>query len=602
MAGFDLAFWSLFYKMVSRQTGQLSRVTFEAQKPHFENTPIEQPFERAKPESVGISSEHVRDFIRELGTNSEAQPHHLMILRHGNVIAECSFKPYVDGMWHITHSMCKTMTGMAVGLLVEDGQLQLDETLDSIFPSLVPILSRIGRKPVTIEQLLNMTSNVDFSESGAISGNDWKKGFMSAQQKAEPGSKFDYNSMNSYMLSAVIQERTGETMFDYLKERLFDPMGIREVHWEHSPEGITKGGWGMLIRPEDALKLGYLYLNHGKWNDRQLIPEYWVETSTSLHAENDKFGYGYQLWMDERPGSFAFNGLFGQNIICYPDLDMVLMINAGNRELTAGGALTSIIRKYWGNGYTASEEPLPDNGIATAELSTMISRMAGVLPFPPKPRNPLGIYPEQEAVINRQAFLDALNGRYYRMEHGQIGVFPLISQVMHVNFTDGISRVGFEKTDDEREIVLLLTEGETEHRIIAGFDQYKTVEIDLHGDPYLVASQAHLTTDENGRVALLVRMTFPEEGMDRILKLYFNEETLELRASEKPGDAVIVDALNYTSDTPALNRIPFVKNIMEGGAMDLVDITVQSTIHPVDYGTPEERENREEREEENGNQ
>ncbi len=585
MAGFDVSFWSLFYKMISRRTGQLSKVRFEAKKPRFDNTPIEQSFQRVSPENVGISSDYVKEFIGELGASKDAQPHHLMLMRHGRVFAEMSFGPYVRNMWHITHSMCKTMTGMAVGLLWDEGLISLDETVDSLFPELVPLLGRLGRKQVTVEMLLNMTGNVDFSEAGAISGNEWKKGFMQASFKADPGTAFDYNSMNSYMLSAIVQLKTGESMFSYLKRKLFDPMGITEIYWEESPEGITKGGWGMLIRPEDALKLGYLYLNQGSWKGQQLLSAEWVNMATTKQVENDSFGYGFQLWMEEREGSFAFNGLFGQNIIIYPDMDMVLMINAGNRELTAGGELTGILRKYWGAPFMPLEEPLPENGIGLSELRTLISRYEGILNPPQKVRSGWGIYPKEKAVIDTNEVIDILDGHSFSMKHGSIGIFPLISQVMHVNFTDGISEVGFLKCEEGDRMTLLLGEGEETHRVTLGLIKPCISEINLHGDPYLISAKGHFTTDERGRVTLICRLTILEEGMDRILRLYFDGEELEMRATEKPGDAVIVDALSYTSDTPALERLPFVKNIMEGGAMDLVDITLQSTINPVDYGT-----------------
>lgn len=289
MAGFDVSFWSLLFKLLSRQTGRISKVNFEPQKPHFENTPILQPFERATPESQGVSSDHIRSFLADLAEDNDANPHHVMILRHGKVICECSYAPYVDGMWHITHSMCKSVTGMAVGFAVDEGILSLDETIESIFPSYVPILSKLrwrNQKEITIGNLLNMTSEVEFSEAGAISGNEWRKGYMASNLKCEPGTKWDYNSMNSYMLSAAIQEKTGMTMFDYLKPRLFEPLGIDKIYWEYSPEHITKGGWGMFLRPEDALKLGYLYMNGGRWKGKQILSEEWVKLSTSTQADN----------------------------------------------------------------------------------------------------------------------------------------------------------------------------------------------------------------------------------------------------------------------------------------------------------------------------
>lgn len=586
MAGFDVSFWSLLFKLVSRQTGRISKVSFEPQKPHFENTPIQEPFERATPESQGVSSEHIKNFLTDLCEDRDAHPHHVIVMRHGKIITECSFAPYVEGMWHITHSMCKSVTGMAVGFAVEEGLLSLDETLESIFPDLVPLMSRIrwrNQKGVTIENLLNMTSGVEFSEAGAISGNDWRKGYMASNLKCEPGTKWDYNSMNSYMLSAAIQEKSGMTMFQYLKPRLFEPLGIDKIYWEFSPEGITKGGWGMFLRPEDAVKLGYLYMNGGRWGDVQIISEDWVKKSISKQSDNGNYGYGYQIWMGQRPGSFAFNGLFGQNVICDPDDDMIIMVNAGNRELFASGSLTEILQRYWGISYRPSDEPLPENKKAREALTNYIGVCNGsICRKDEKPRRGWGLVPRKFEVIDPEEMIATLKGHTFKMEGGGIGLFPLISQVMHNNFTDGISEIGFDEEDGV--LVVLFREGNEIHRIRVGLDRPLMSEILLHAEPYYVGTKGRIATDENDRLCLILDIHFIEEGNLRQIKLFFEGETIEMRCNEKPGDAVIVDALEYTGDANSLSRVPFVNRLVEGGGLELMDVTIQSTIHPTDFG------------------
>lgn len=185
--GFDVSFFQLLFKMLAGETGKLSKVDFFPQKPQFGGVPIEQPFERATPESQGVSSEYIGKFLKALADSPSANPHHVILLRRGKIIAECSYAPYVNGMWHITHSMCKSLTGMAVGLAVDDGKLSLDEKLVDIFPMPRNPLRKYQLKDVTVENLLNMTSGVEFSESGAISGNDWIDGFMGSHCKEEPG-------------------------------------------------------------------------------------------------------------------------------------------------------------------------------------------------------------------------------------------------------------------------------------------------------------------------------------------------------------------------------------------------------------------------------
>ena len=141
-------------------------------------------------------------------------------------------------------------------------------------------------------------------------------------------------------------------MVDYLRPRLFEPLGIRKVFWESCPAGITKGGWGLFLCPEDAAKLGVMYVNGGKFEGKQIVPAEWVAASTSVHAtppeKMGKYGYGYQVWMEERPGSFAFNGMLGQNVLGYPDTGVVIVTNAGSNELFQTCEMLDIVRKYFG--------------------------------------------------------------------------------------------------------------------------------------------------------------------------------------------------------------------------------------------------------------
>jgi len=617
MAEVRFSFIQLLFRILARQTGQIGTIAYEPQKPHFVPVPIEQPFERATPESQGISSSHIREYLVSLHEDPEASIQQVMIVRHSKVICECSFAPYQRGMWHVTYSMCKTFTGMATGLAIQEGLLSLNESLDEIFPSNIKFLSRFTRKKVTIRDLLQMTSGVDYSEAGALDGSDWCTNFMSAGFKSEPGTKFDYNSMNSFMLSAAIQIRSGQTMFDYLKDRIFDPMGIREIFWEKSPMGYTKGGWGCFIRPEDACKLGQLLLNKGKWNGKQLLPEKWAEEMTRSHVDNGKFGYGYQLWMEERPGGYAMNGLFGQDVICYPDMDMIIMVNAGNRELLQEGNLTEIIRRYWGASFVPSEEPLPENPAALQNLVKTVAEYSGndtfggsgagsailaqsmdhhlaELPVFRKTRRRKkgwGLWSKKSTVMSPEEMLDVLDTHTYQMEKGNIGIFPLICQVTHNNYTDGIQKIGFQRMDDT--MVVLFYEGEDVHHVRVGFEQPEVSEIVLHGEPYYIGTKGRIATDEYDHVVLLLKISFLEEACARKINMYFDGEEMLVRFSETPGDAVIADAIKYSGDDPAFLSLPVIRQFVEQGGRDIINESLQAAIHPRDIGhvlpDPEER-------------
>ena len=163
----------------------------------------------------------------------------------------------------------------------------------------------------------------------------WAKTFLAQPVPFKPGTHFLYNTSATYMLSAAVQKATGQTVLDYLKPRLFDPLGIENPTWEASPQGISAGGYGLSIRTEDIAKFGQLYLQKGKWEGKQLVPEAWVEAATARQTSNGSNpksdwdqGYGYQFWRC-RHGAYRGDGAFGQYCIVLPEQDAVIAITAG---------------------------------------------------------------------------------------------------------------------------------------------------------------------------------------------------------------------------------------------------------------------------------
>ena len=594
MPRIDFAFYELLFKILGRRTGEISRVDFKAEKPVFQGGPIEQAFPRATPESQGISSDYVRAYFEALREDPSICPHHAMVLRHGKVIGECSFAPYERGMWHISYSLCKSVTGMAIGLLVSEGKLDLDEKLIDIFPTYSSLVGLFRRQhAVTVRDLLRMTSAVAFSESGAVSGNDWRAGFMSASLKEEPGKRWDYNSMNSYMLSAIVTDRTGETMMDYLRPRLFEPLGITEVFWESCPMGITKGGWGMFLRPEDAAKLGQLYLDKGRWKGETIIPEWWVEESTKVQVDNGRFGYGYQIWMDERPGSFVFNGMLGQDVVVCPDTEMVLVVNAGNEELTQNGRMTAIMRRFWGVNWWPSAGCREDPE-AVRRLENSIARLEGRGTYTTTIRR--GGWGRRGIVrpgVSPEALVRLIDGRTYELEDKSIGLMPLIMQVFHNNFTDGISRVSFSGHGSR--LWVTLHEGQENYVLPVGFGKAEKTTLYFRGDPYLTAVSGVINTDEKDRIALTLEVDFIEEACGRKMKFYFRDgsgqgnvsggEQLELRANEKPGNVIIRKALEVAgSSGSSLQKLPLVGRMAGEGGLEVLNGAIRAAIFPVTFG------------------
>ena len=604
MAKEQIAVAELVLNMILGKTGG-TRVDYFPQKPDFPFDAVyEQAFVRATPESQGISSDLFAALLRELDASKDTEMHHFMALHHGKVICECNFAPYPKGMWHITHSMCKSITGMAIGMLIEEEKLKLDENIYDIFPDHINAFSKIFRPVITVENLLTMTSGITFNESGIVSGNDWLGSFLNASVNGKPGTEFQYNSLNTYVLSAIVTKRTGETLTEYLTPRLFGPLGITKYYWETCPKGITKGGWGLFLCAEDMAKLGQLYLQRGKWNGQQLVSEYWIEISTARHlkTQNDTYGYGYQLWMEQRPGSFEYNGMLGQNVIIYPDMDMVLVTNAGNKEMFQDCIMLNIIRKYFPVNYHPADV-LPENPLSYS----LLKRLCGELENGENNNRSTSLRGRwKRNVVSRRkhsdkkysyrisaavdrpsdhhSFMRAVSGRTYVMEQQNIGIAPLFVQVFHNNMTDGISEISF--TYDAGNFYVSFTEGEVIHKLPVGFGRAADGCVDLHGEHYLVATLGEFARDENDIPVLKLEITFIEECVKRKAHIFFHEDDeIEIRWNETPGKKMILAGLSSITEELSGN---FLYNSLLGDhnitTTELLHRLMEQTIEPAVRG------------------
>ena len=603
MAKEQIAVAELVLNMILGKTGG-TRVDYFPQKPDFPFDAVyEQAFVRATPESQGISSDLFTALLRELDASKDTEMHHFMALRHGKVICECNFAPYPKGMWHITHSMCKSITGMAIGMLIEEGKLKLNENIYDIFSDHMNAFSKIFRPVITVENLLTMTSGVTFNESGIVSGNDWLGSFLNASVNGKPGTEFQYNSLNTYVLSAIVTKRTGETLTEYLTPRLFGPLGITKYYWETCPKGITKGGWGLFLCAEDMAKLGQLYLQRGKWNGQQLVSEYWIEISTARHlkTQNDTYGYGYQLWMEQRPGSFEYNGMLGQNVIIYPDMDMVLVTNAGNKEMFQDCIMLNIIRKYFPVNYHPADV-LPESPLSYGLLKRLCGELENVENNNRSTslrggwkRNVVSRRKHSDkkysyrisAIVDlpsdHHSFMRAVSGRTYVMEQQNIGIAPLFVQVFHNNMTDGISEISF--TYDAGNFWISFTEGEVIHKLPVGFGKAADGCVDLHGEHYLVATLGEFARDENDIPVLKLEVTFIEECVKRKAHIFFHEDNgIEIRWNETPGKKMILAGLSSITEELSGN---FLYNSLLGDhniTTELLHRFMEQTIEPAVRG------------------
>lgn len=607
----QLAVAEVLKNLIRGNTKEFSRVTFTPQKPSFllfegpgeegreallHGEGKEQRLPRKTPESQGISSRHLAAFLSELAENQRTDLHHIVALRHGAVIAEASVAPYAAGIWHASYSMCKTITGMAIGMLVSEGKLSLD---DKVFSLLDKKAILTGKKHLTVEHLLTMSSGVTFNETGMVSGDDWVSGYVQAGIKGTPGKQFEYNSMNTYILSAIVTKVTGETLMEYLRPRLWEPLGIKKVFWESCPKGINKGGWGLFINTEDAAKLGQLVLQKGNWQGRQLLPEKWLEEAAAKHMETPEYmgpyGYGYQVWLGGRAGSCTFNGMLGQNVVVYPDLDMVIATNAGSDELFQNCELLDVVRKYF-EGDFCPQEFLPESPGDYRGLLELERRLAeggglwknGNLGQKGRRggRGRWGCRPIKRKglqFIEEERMKCMLDGRIYRLDQRHVGLSPLIFQVFHNNYTDGVRTLAFYY--ERKHFYVAVEEGEILKRLEVGFGHAAVTEVAFHGEPYLLGVTGSFAKDEDGRLVLKLDLAFLEEAVRRRLKCCFLEKEgrIELHWDETPGGRLITEGLGALLHESLKNG--FMDMIREKAGVDLPALLVDRTIHPIVTGT-----------------
>jgi CubicO group peptidase (beta-lactamase class C family) len=296
---------------------------------------------RSTPESQGVSSQAILSFLQAANTNVNTM-HSVMIVRHGEVIAEAWWKPEAADKPHILNSVSKSFTSTAVGLAIHEGKLNLDDRVLKFFPKDAPADPSENLKAMTVRDLLTMTCGHDTEPKTEGAGPSVKQ-FLAHPVPHKPGTHFQYNTMGAYTLSAIITKVTGQTTLEYLTPRLFKPLGIETPRWDQSPEGNSLGGYGLYLCTEDIAKFGQLYLQKGKWDGKQIVPSEWVEQATRKQVPNDeeghakmgddwKQGYGFQFWRCQH-NAFRGDGAGGQFCVVLPEQDAVVAITADHANM-----------------------------------------------------------------------------------------------------------------------------------------------------------------------------------------------------------------------------------------------------------------------------
>lgn len=344
--------------------------------------------EPATPESQGVPSEAILKFIdgceKTFDAGDLGAMHGFVIVRHGKVIAEGSWKPFDTlNETHMLYSHSKSFTSSAIGLLADCGKIDFDERIVDIFSNEVPAKVSENLAQLRVRDLLTM--NVGKKDHLMRDGGDWVKEFLSKDFFRKPGTGFKYDSDATYMLAAIVEKKSGMKMMDYLQKNMFDQIGIAKAWTTYSPQGIPCGGWGMNMTTRELARFGQLYLNRGDWDGKRVLSSDWVSLATTRQTWSGwqnvgvkalgegtdwEQGYGFQFWRC-RHGAYRADGAGGQYTVVIPEKDMVVSAHAGL------GDFPKELDLIWDNLLPVLKDaPLAENPSAQKKLADRLAKLA----------------------------------------------------------------------------------------------------------------------------------------------------------------------------------------------------------------------------------
>lgn len=549
-------------------------------KPSFSGKHQSTRLERSIPEKEGIPSNLIHSFLKTLAEDRTLNMHNIIVMRNGKILCEAAFGAQRLDMWKYTFSACKSVVSLAIGVLVDDGVLKLDERIAEIFDE-APPLFKLKMKGLTVKDLLTMRSGVLFAEVESAVEKDWIKGFLSAPTKGEIGKDFHYNSLNTYMLSAIVTRKAQMPFSEFIDKRLFSPLGIASDawYWEKCPQGVEKGGWGLYIYPEDFCKLGQLVMQNGVWKGKQLISSTYLQEATSPQAEITKesayFNYGYQLWVGKHTDTFLFNGMLGQNVIGFRNNGILIVSNAGNGEFFHQSTFYKHLFSFFNKPFDKPCQADPDG---VKELDNYVKALSSYYK-PPIRKNLFSrlFKSHRKATENEFAKLQGLTFSFFSGYEKAVGLLPMALQMVQNWYPKGLKAVTFLQEGESPFIVY--QENGNRYKIPLGFDTPKTAELSFGENRFLTATQAKFKKDEEDRSVLIVRIDFLEFPSSRILKFVFlDHETILLRQSELPGKEFILETIrDHVSD---FAEKPILAGIIDRIGVDFLEFKAERVFAP----------------------
>lgn len=340
-------------------------------------------FATARPEEVGIESQHITNFMKKLEVYNLTM-HSILLIRHGKLVAEAYYAPYTANTLHRMFSVTKSFTALGIGLLAEEGKLSLEDRIIDHFPEKLP---SEGVHPyiaeITIGDMLMMSTAHEKTTYKRWPDGDWVKSFFAIEPSHIPGTVFSYDTSSSHTLAALVEKLSGMSLLDYLRSKFLDEIGFsKDAYIKTDPMGIAQGGSGLMALPIDLAKVAWVVMQEGCYQGKQYLPKEFIQEAVKKQIEtvvrglgiDERQGYGYQFWRVRNNG-YAMFGMGGQFAVCFPEQDLILVTTADLQEQPYGA--TIMFEAFYSEIFDKlADQPLPANAQAWAELQATIEKAA----------------------------------------------------------------------------------------------------------------------------------------------------------------------------------------------------------------------------------
>lgn len=551
----------------------------------------ELPLEKKDTFSLGINAGKLSNLLRKLISNRLCALDGFAVARGENIILSGYRPPYSAEIPHITNSTCKTVVAIGIMFAVSEGLLKEDDTVLSFFPEYETMLTPKYVRQMTVKHLLTMTSGTKCNETASVVETNWTKAFLLTDCQDEPGTRFVYNSMNTYMLSAILTKVTGKSVTEYLKKRFFAPLGINHIKWELCPMGIERGGWGLHISLEGMLKIGMFLANDGIFHGKQLMQPFYVrkmkEVTVSQDADALATGYGYQLWHLPE-GLYMLSGMYGQHIIIDEKHKLVVATNAHSDKMFPDSILVRNIIECMTDKTLYKPESRVKELAAYHGLMQEFKAFCNGWKLPKKSKELSFIFYslkqkkrmrlEKERLQN---ILSVFDGKRLHIDQASIKLFPYMLQGMYQCPPFIVTDISFKKQEDFIKLCFYKERGKKDTKkrerlvIEAGYGRYRHQAVTIGQDEKEIAVRTYPATDEDGHSVIMLDIVFPAAGFSRLIKFFLLGDRVGIECQEYPDMRAIVEQVLYGEAVIAGNTIDLTNKLPES-----IRVFVEHKVEP----------------------